>query len=174
MGLVDYIFRPRIKKLKKVSAYEEEFSVAKLKLTSASLNSLYFKTAEPASHLHQLIKAQNLASQITPKIEANNRAINLISSHAARVHKHNYSISLVPRKPASNTNRNLSNLKYIDTASQLPLNTSPNRRNTSKCKQSFQIRIGRYLAKRETHLNRANFPQIKQHSTNNPKTPTQN
>ena len=133
----------RIKKLKKGSAYDEEFIVAKLKLVSASINSLDLKTSEPAPHLHQLIKPHDLASQNTPKIEANNEAINLLSAHAKRVRKHNYSISLAPRKPASNTNSNLSNLKYLDPASQLPLNTSLARRNTSKCKQSFQIRNGR-------------------------------
>ena len=50
--------------------------------------------------------------------------------------------------------------------SKRPLNTSLARRNTSNCKESYQIRNGRYLAKRETNLNRTNFPPIKQHSTN--------
>ena len=66
-------------------------------------------------------------------------------------------------------NSSLSNLKYVDPALQLPFNTSLAKRNRSKCKQSFPIWNGRYLAKRETHLNESNFPPIKQHSTNNPK-----
>ena len=111
MGFVDYISRHPKLKAKKVSAYDEEFIVAKLKLIAASINSLDLKNSEPAYKLHQLLKAHDLASQITPKIEANNEAINLISAHAARVHKHNNSISLASRKPTSNTNRNLSNLK---------------------------------------------------------------
>ena len=106
---------------------------------------------------------------MTPNIEANNKAKNVIRAHAARVHKHNYSISIAPRKPGSNTNRNLSHLKYVDPALQLPLNTSLTRRHTSKCKQSFQIRNGRYLVKRKTHMNTSNFPPMKQHSTLNPK-----
>ena len=143
-------------------------------LISASFNSLELKISEPASHLYQLIKTHDLASQITPKIDANNKAINLISAHAARVHKHNNSISLASRKPTSNTNLILSNLKHVDPASQLPLNTFLARRNTSKCKQSFQIPNGRYLTKRENHLNKSNFPPDKQHSTNNPKSHDQN
>ena len=95
MGLVDYISRhPNQKSEKKVYAYDEELIVAKLKLISASVISLDLIISEPASHLHQLIKTQDLESQITPQIEANNNAINLISAHAARVHKQNFSISL--------------------------------------------------------------------------------
>ena len=81
---------------------------------------------------------------------------------------------LAPRKPASSTNRNLGYLNYVDPESQLPLNTSLARRNTSKCKQSFQNRNGKYLAKREPHLNRSRFPPIKQYSTNNPNNHTDN
>ena len=81
MGFFDYISRHPKLKAKKVSAYDEEFIVAKLKLISASINSLDLKNSEPEYKLHQLIKAHDLASQITPKIEANNEVINLISAH---------------------------------------------------------------------------------------------
>ena len=40
MGLVDYISRHLNRKAKKVSAYDEEFIVAKIKLISSSVNSL--------------------------------------------------------------------------------------------------------------------------------------
>ena len=113
--------------------YDEEFIVAKLKLISASINSLELSNTKPAPHLHQLLKAHDPASQFTLKIEANNNAISLISTHAARVHKHGYYNSPAPRKLASNTNCNLNNLKYVDPASQFPLNTSLARRNTNKC-----------------------------------------
>ena len=101
MGLVDYFSRHPFQKAKKVSAYDEEFIEAKLKLISTSINTLELNTTKSASHLHQLliahnsplqitpkIEAHNPAQQITPKIEANNKAINLISTHAARVCKH--------------------------------------------------------------------------------------
>ena len=60
MGLVDYISRHPIQKAKKVSAYDEEFIVAKLKLISASINSLELNNTKPAPHLphlHRLLKA---------------------------------------------------------------------------------------------------------------------
>ena len=111
MGLVDYISRHSSQKAKKVSAYDEEFIVAKLKIISASINSLELNKTKPALHIHQLIKAHdsasqitpkfeahNPASQITPKTEANSKAINLVSTHAARVYKHDYYISPAPRK----------------------------------------------------------------------------
>ena len=62
MGLVDYNSRHPNQKAKNVSAYAEEFIVAKLKLISASINSLVLKTAEPASHLHQLSTRTRIAS----------------------------------------------------------------------------------------------------------------
>ena len=55
MGLVDYVSREPNQKAEK-AVYHEEFIIAKLKLISASLNSLDLKTSEPASQLHQLIK----------------------------------------------------------------------------------------------------------------------
>ena len=121
---------------------------------------------KPAPHLHQLLKAQDPASQITPKFEANNKAINLFSTHAARVHKHGYYNSTAPRKLASNTNCNLNNLKYEDPASQLPLNTSLARRNTNKCKQLFQNQNELTLAPRETQITQYKIPPIRRHSTN--------
>ena len=52
MDLVDYISRHPSQKAKKVSAYDEDFIVAKLKLKSASINSLELNNTKPAPHLH--------------------------------------------------------------------------------------------------------------------------
>ena len=73
MRLVKYISRHPIQKAKKVTAYDEGFIVAKLKLTFESNTSLDSNKTHPASHLHQLLKTHDPALQITPKIEANNR-----------------------------------------------------------------------------------------------------
>ena len=88
---------------------DEEFIAAKSKLISASINSLELNNTKPAPHLHQLSKAHDPTSQITPKFEANNKAINIIRTHAARVHKHGYYNSPASRKVASNTNCSLNN-----------------------------------------------------------------
>ena len=100
MGFVDYFFRHPYQKVEKVSAYDEELFVANLQLISSSINSLELNNTNPAPHLHQLLKAHDPASQITPKFEANNKTINLISTHAARVHKHGHYNSPAPRKLA--------------------------------------------------------------------------
>ena len=98
MGLVDYISRNPSQKAKKVSAYDEEFIVAKLKLISKSINALELNITHSTSYLHHLLTNHNLALQNTPKIEAHNpvlhitskveastNSINSISSHATRV-----------------------------------------------------------------------------------------
>ena len=85
--------------------------LSKLKLISASINSLDLNKTHPATHLHQLLKTHDLASQITPKIAANIKAINLISTHAARVRKHDYYNSPAPRMLVSNITRILNNVK---------------------------------------------------------------
>ena len=54
MGLVDYISRHSFQQAEKISNYDKEFIVAKLKLISASINSLDLNKTHPASHLHQL------------------------------------------------------------------------------------------------------------------------
>ena len=112
MGLVDYIAIHQSQKDNKVSAYDEEFIVAKLKLISKSINALELNT-----HLlkfltkHNLalqntpkIETHNPALQITPKIEANTKSIISISTHATRVSDHVFSNSLAPRKQASKVN----------------------------------------------------------------------
>ena len=76
MGLVDYISGHPFKKAKKVSAYDEEFIVAKLKLISTSVNALELNTTKSASHLHQLIIAHNSPLQITPKTDTQSRTAN--------------------------------------------------------------------------------------------------
>ena len=155
----------RIKKLKKASAYDEEFIVAKLKLISASIISLELNNTKPALHFHQL-SAYNPASQITPKFQANNKEINLIYKHAARVRKHDYYNSRAPRKLASNTNCIFYNLKYVDSASKLPPNTSLARRNTKECIQLFQNRNELALALSETQIIQPKIQPIRRHSTN--------
>ena len=87
--------------------------MAKLKLISASVNSLNFKPSEPASHLKKLIQAHEPAHEITPKTEAINMVINFINTDAARVHKHDYYIPPAPQKHALNSNRNSNNSKYL-------------------------------------------------------------
>ena len=77
MGLVDYLSRHPSQKTKKVSAYDEEFIVAKLKLISTSINALELNTTHSASQLNQLLTKHNLASQTTPKIEAHNSALQI-------------------------------------------------------------------------------------------------
>ena len=49
MGLVDYLSRHPSQKAEKVSAYDEEFIVAKLKLISTSINALELNTTHSAS-----------------------------------------------------------------------------------------------------------------------------
>ena len=61
MGLFDYISRHPSQKAKKVSAYDEEFIVAKLKLISTSINALELNNTKCASQLHQLIITRNPA-----------------------------------------------------------------------------------------------------------------
>ena len=113
MGLVDYISRHPSQKAEKVSAYDEEFIVAKIKLISTSINALELNNTKFASQLHQLkishnpalqitptIEAHEPAFQITPKIEANNKAMNSINTHATRVRKRVYYNSPAPRKLA--------------------------------------------------------------------------
>ena len=167
MGLVDYISGHPFQQAKKISNYDEESILAKLKLISASINSLDLNKTRPASHLHQLLKTHDPASQITLKIEANNKAIKLISTHAARVRKHDYYISPAPQTLASNTTCNLNNLKYVDPALQIPLNTSLAQHNTNKYKQLVQNRNELALAPCETPILRSKFPPIRRHFTNN-------
>ena len=135
LGLVDYISRHPFQQAKKVSNYDEEFIVAKLKLISASFNLLHLNITHPATHIHQLLKTHDPVSQTTPKLEADIMAINLISTHAARVHKNDYYNSPAPRKLASNITCNLNNLKYVDPTSQIPLNTSLAQHNTKNYNQ---------------------------------------
>ena len=164
---------------KKVSAYDEELIVAKLKLISTSINALELNTTKSASHLHQLLIAHNSPLQITPKIEthnpalqittkieAHNEAINLITTHAARVCKHVYCNSPAQRKVASNSTRSLNNLKYVGSASQNPLYTSLNQQNTSESKQFFKILNGLALAPREPQFIQSKLPPIRRHSLN--------
>ena len=75
MGLVDYISRHPSQKAKKVSAYDEEFIVAKLKLISTYINALELNNTTSVSHLHQLLLAHNPPLQITPKLETHNPAL---------------------------------------------------------------------------------------------------
>ena len=124
-----YISRHPNQKAKKVSAYDEEFIVAKLKLISASVNSLKLKSCESAPHLHNLIQVQDPAPQITPKFEPTTKAINLVGTRGTRVHNHDYYLSPAPRNQFISTSCNLDIKKYAYTASQIPFNTPLAKRN---------------------------------------------
>ena len=58
-------------------------------------------------------------------------------------------------------------MKYVDTASQIPLNTSLAQHNTNKYKQLDQNRNELALAPRETQILNSKFPQIRRHFANN-------
>ena len=98
--------------------------------------------------------------QITPEIRANNRAINLISTHAARVRKHDYYNSPAPRNLASNTTCNLQNLNYVDPALQVPLITSLAQHSTTKYKQLVQKRRARLKFLTLTSHQYGDIPEI--------------
>ena len=165
-GLVDYISRHPNQKTKKVSAYEEEFLVAKLKLISASVNSLNIKSNESTVQFNKIIQAHAHAHQITSKFETTINAIHLISTRTKRVHKHVSYLSPVPRNRIAITSGNFNNLKKTYPASQIPINISLAKQNTTHCKQSFQNRNAISLATRETHFTNCKFPPIRRHSTN--------
>ena len=114
----------QIKKTKKISASDEEFVVANLKLISASVNLIILKPTNPAPHLSNLIQAYDPAHQITSKIEATISAIIFISTHATRVHKHDPYLYPAPRNPIKKTSCKFNNLKYAQPKPQLPINTS--------------------------------------------------
>ena len=82
MGLVDYISGHQKQKAKKVSAYDDEFIVAKLKFISSSVNSLKLETDKSAVLFKKLLQVHDPADQTTPKFEATNNAINLASTEA--------------------------------------------------------------------------------------------
>ena len=95
MRLVDYTSRRPNQKAKKISAYDDEFIVAKLKLISTSVYSLELEPKKSAVHFNKLLQVHDPADQITPKFEATNNATNSISSHEKRVLKHVSHLSLV-------------------------------------------------------------------------------
>ena len=97
-------------------------------------------------------RAYDPEHQITPEIEATHNAINLISAHASRVHKHDYFLSPAPQNQITNNRCNLKSLKYANPSSKIPINTSLAKRNTTQCKQSFHNWNDMYLAKRETQF----------------------
>ena len=113
-----------------------------------------------------IIQAHDPAHQITPKFETTINAINLISTHAKRVHKHDSYLSPTPRNHFANTSGNFNNLKYAYLASQIPINNSLAKQNTTHYKQSFQNQNELSLAKPETHFTNSKFPPIWRISTN--------
>ena len=179
MGLVDYISLNPSQRAKNVSAYDEEFIVAKLKLISKTINALELNITHPAYHLHHLlanhtlalqntpkIEAHGFVSQIKPKVETSTKSINSISTHATRVNEHVFSNSLAPRKQASNSICELNNLKYAIPASQSPIDTYLALQNTNKSKHLIQIRNKVAFAQRESQNFQSQNPPIKSHSTN--------
>ena len=143
----------------------EHLPGAKMGLVGYISRHPFQKAKNVSTKFTPIIKAHDPASQITPKNEANNKAINLISTHAAQVYKHDYYNSPAPRKLASNTNCNLNSLKYADSASQIPLHTYLAKRNTNKHKQLFQNRNELALASREIQIIQSKIPPIRRHST---------
>ena len=145
-GLVDYIARHPYQKAKKVSAYDDKFIGAKLKLISTSVNSLKLETIKPAVQFNKLLQAHDPVKShlnlrhITPKIEATIKAINLISTHAKHVHTHNSHLSLAQQNHTTINSNILNDLKYAYPASQIPLKTSPAEQNRTHCEQFFQNR----------------------------------
>ena len=103
MEVVDYISRHPNHKAIKVSAQDEEFIVAKIKLISASVIFLNLKSNESAVQFNKIVQAHDPAHQITPKFEAAINAINLISTHAKRLYKHNSYLSPAPRNHIAST-----------------------------------------------------------------------
>ena len=182
MGLVDYISRNPSQKAKKVSTYDEEFIVAKLKLISKSINTLELKTEHPTSRLHQLLTNHTLDLQNTPKIETHisahkftpkfeslNSSIISISTRAMQVCEHVFSHSLAPRNHTSNSSYQLNNLKYAPLASQNPLSTPLALQNTSNNKQLIQIRNKVAYAQHKHQITQLQIPPIESHSENNSK-----
>ena len=112
------------------------------------------------------IEAHDSVPQITPKVETSTKSKNSISTHATRVNEHVFSKSLAPRKQASNSICELSNLKYAIPASQSPIHTSLALQNTNKSKQLIQIRNKTAFAQREPQNIQSQIPPIKSHSTN--------
>ena len=90
MGRVDYISRHPNQKAKKLSAYDEEFIVAKLDLISASANSLNLKSWKSTPHLEYLLKLHNHAPRITTNCETAIKSINTIIIFDTRLHKHEF------------------------------------------------------------------------------------
>ena len=182
MGLVDYISRNPSQKAKKVSTYDEEFIVAKLKLISKSINTLELKTEHPTSRLHQLltnhtldlqnttkIETHNSAHQFTPKFESLNNSINSISTRAMQVCEHVFNHSLASRNHTSNSSYQLNNLKFAPLASQNPLSTPLALQNTINNKQLIQIRNKVAYAQHKHQITQLKLPPIESHSENNSK-----
>ena len=71
------------------------------------------------------------ADQMTSKFQATNNAISLISTHAKRVIKHDSQLSLELQNQTTNNSNKLNNLKFAYPASQIPLNTSLAKQNTT-------------------------------------------
>ena len=84
MGLVDCNSRHPNKKAKKISLYDEEFTVAKHELISASVNSLKVNSSQSASHLRTLLQVPDLAPQNIPKSKPAIQSINKISRLVTR------------------------------------------------------------------------------------------
>ena len=140
--------------------------MAKLKLISASVNSLNIKSNESTVQFNKIIQAHYHTHQITPKFETTINAIHLISTHAKRVHKHDSYLSPAPRNHIAITSGNFNNLKNTYPASQIPINISLAKQNTTHCKQSLQNRNAVSLATPETHFANCKFQPIRRHSTN--------
>ena len=88
MGLVDCTSRRPNQKAEKVSAYDEEFLLAKLDLISASASSLNIKSIQYAPYLRNLLNLHDPAPQLTNKSEPAINSLRTISTFDTRLHAH--------------------------------------------------------------------------------------
>ena len=153
--------------LEKVSTYDKEFIVEKLKLISASGNSLKIYSYQPAPYLHILLKTYNTAPRITTDSESNMNTINTFSTLDNHLQAHATHLSPAKQNPLVNTSYIASDSKYVYPASQIPINTTLAKRNPLQFKHSFQIQKAKFYAGRETKFYKPSFPLIKKHSYQN-------
>ena len=114
--------------------------MAKLKLISASVNSLKLQPIQLEPHLHTLLQTHDLAPQIKPKSEPTTKVINLFRTLATQVYKHDSYLFPALRNQFTNSSCNSNNLTYAYPASQIPINPPIFKRNSTQFKQLFQNR----------------------------------
>ena len=66
----------------------------------------------------------------------------------------------------TNTSFNSNKIKYAYPASQIPINTSLAKQNSTQFKQSSQNLSEKHFERLDTHFSKPNFPPIERHSKN--------